>query len=60
MFIIDKHKEEAIIAKVFGKHNRHKELKERWKRMNYRPLVPEQLNLFANAPTPHAPIQQKK
>lgn len=59
-FTLDKHKEEHIISKVFRKHNLHKELKERWKRMNYRPPVPEQLEMFANAPTHHAPIHQKR
>ena len=31
------HEREWYVSKVFRKHGQHKELAERWKKMNYKP-----------------------
>lgn len=33
------HEREWYVAKVFRKFGKHKELEERWKKMNYKPQI---------------------
>jgi len=55
------HQREKIVAKVFRELNMQDKLKERWEKINYRPPVPVQLNLFATAePQPENATTQRK